>query len=37
MPAFSQSDGGPLTDMQIASIAAYLNIAIPSHAPPAPQ
>jgi cytochrome c553 len=37
MPAFSQSDGGPLTDMQIASIAAYLNTAIPSHVPPAPQ
>ena len=25
MPAFSTSDGGPLTDMQIASLAAYLT------------
>ena len=24
MPAFSTADGGPLTDMQIASLAAYL-------------
>jgi mono/diheme cytochrome c family protein len=31
MPAFSTADGGPLTDMQIASLAAYLNVAIPSH------
>ncbi len=37
MPAFSQSDGGPLTDMQIASLAVYLNQAIPSKVPPAPQ
>lgn len=33
MPAFSQSDSGPLTDMQIASLAAYLDQAIPSHVP----
>lgn len=37
MPAFAQSDGGPLTDMQIASLAAYLNYAIPSHVPPSAQ
>jgi mono/diheme cytochrome c family protein len=37
MPAFSTSDGGPLSDMQIASLAAYLSGAIPSHvAQPAP-
>src|ERR1700690_2838284 len=30
MPAFSTADGGPLSDMQIASLAAYLNQAIPS-------
>jgi mono/diheme cytochrome c family protein len=34
MPAFATSQGGPLTDMQIASLAAYLNAVIPSHAPP---
>ena len=33
MPAFATSDGGPLNDMQIASLAAYLNAAIPSHVP----
>jgi cytochrome c553 len=33
MPAFSTADGGPLSDMQIASIAAYLDQAIPSHVP----
>jgi mono/diheme cytochrome c family protein len=33
MPAFASSDGGPLTDMQIASIAAFLNVAIPSQVP----
>jgi Protein of unknown function (DUF1573)/Cytochrome C oxidase, cbb3-type, subunit III len=37
MPAFSESDGGPLNDMQIASLAAYLNAAIPSHVPPPTQ
>ena len=31
MPAFSTTDGGPLNDLQIASLAAYLNIAMPSH------
>jgi mono/diheme cytochrome c family protein len=31
MPAFSSAEGGPLTDIQIASLAAYLNQAIPSH------
>lgn len=30
MPAFAISQGGPLTDFQIASLAAYLNQAIPS-------
>jgi len=33
MPAFSTGDGGPLTDMQIASLAAYLSSAIPSKVP----
>jgi cytochrome c553 len=33
MPAFSTTDGGPLSDMQIASLAAYLDAAIPSKAP----
>jgi mono/diheme cytochrome c family protein len=37
MPAFSTAEGGPLNDVQIASLAAYLNSAIPSHAPPPPQ
>ena len=37
MPAFSTADGGPLTDIQIASLAAYLNAAIPSKVPPPPQ
>ena len=36
MPAFSTAEGGPLSDMQIASLAAYLDSAIPSRvAPPA--
>lgn len=30
MPAFAKSQGGPLTDLQIASLAAYLNTVIPS-------
>lgn len=30
MPAFSMTDGGPLTDAQIATIATYLDAAIPS-------
>jgi hypothetical protein len=33
MPAFATSQGGPLTDAQIASLAAYLNYMIPPHAP----
>lgn len=35
MPAFATSQGGPLSDAQIASLAAYLNYSIPPHAPPA--
>jgi mono/diheme cytochrome c family protein len=35
MPAFSTAEGGPLNDMQIATIAAYLNMAIPSQPVPA--
>ena len=34
MPAFATSQGGPLNDMQIASLAAYLNAVIPSKVPP---
>lgn len=34
MPAFSTSDGGPLNDVQIASLAAYLVYANPSKVPP---
>ena len=33
MPAFSTADGGPLSDMQIASLVSYLNRAIPSQVP----
>jgi mono/diheme cytochrome c family protein len=33
MPAFSTADGGPLSDMQIASLAGYLNATIPSQPP----
>ena len=36
MPAFSTAEGGPLTDMQIASLAAYLNATIPSQVAPPP-
>jgi mono/diheme cytochrome c family protein len=32
MPAFSTVEGGPLNDMQIATLATYLNFAIPSRA-----
>jgi mono/diheme cytochrome c family protein len=32
MPAFATAQGGPLNDMQIASLAAYLNAIIPPHA-----
>jgi len=35
MPAFATAQGGPLNDMQIASLAVYLNATIPSHVPPA--
>ncbi len=31
MPAFASTQGGPLNDMQIASLAAYLNAVIPPH------
>jgi hypothetical protein len=34
MPAFATSQGGPLNDMQIASLAVYLNGTIPSHPTP---
>jgi mono/diheme cytochrome c family protein len=35
MPAFSAAEGGPLSDMQVAILAAYLDMVIPSHiAPP---
>jgi cytochrome c553 len=37
MPAFAAGEGGPLNDMQIASLAAYLNAAIPSRVAPPPQ
>jgi cytochrome c553 len=33
MPAFATAQGGPLTDMQIASLAAYLNTVHPSRVP----
>jgi mono/diheme cytochrome c family protein len=33
MPAFSTADGGPLDDMQIASLSAYLSEIIPSKVP----
>ncbi len=33
MPAFATAQGGPLTDMQIASLAAYLNSVYPSKVP----
>jgi len=36
MPAFATSQGGPLNDLQIASLAAYLNVACPSHATNSP-
>jgi mono/diheme cytochrome c family protein len=34
MPAFGKSQGGPLTDFQISSLATYLNQAIPPHPQP---
>jgi hypothetical protein len=33
MPAFSTPQGGPLTDMQIASLAAFSTPRFPSHVP----
>jgi mono/diheme cytochrome c family protein len=30
MPAFSTADGGPLSDMQIASLVSYLDAVMPS-------
>ncbi len=35
MPAFAASQGGPLDDLQIASLISYLSMAIPSHPTPA--
>jgi mono/diheme cytochrome c family protein len=32
MPAFAQAQGGPLSEMQIAALANYLNAVFPSHA-----
>jgi mono/diheme cytochrome c family protein len=37
MPAFSTAEGGPLNDLQISSLAAYLNATIPSKVAPPPQ
>jgi mono/diheme cytochrome c family protein len=37
MPAFASSQGGPLTDFQVASLAMYLNTVHPSKAPSLPQ
>jgi mono/diheme cytochrome c family protein len=42
MPGFSSADGGPFTDMQVAELAAYLDMVIPNHVPlttnaPAPK
>ena len=34
MPAFAQSEGGPLSEMQINSLAVYLNFTIPSKPTP---
>ena len=36
MPAFAQSQGGPLTDIQIASLAQYLHAVIPPNVTNAP-
>ena len=33
MPAFATSDGGPLTDIQIASLAAYLEVVMQQQTP----
>ncbi len=37
MPAFATSQGGPLNDLQIASLAAYLNAVIPPKPVPSPS
>jgi cytochrome c553 len=37
MPAFATTDGGPLSDMQIASLATYLSLVNPSSVPPPAQ
>lgn len=37
MPAFSSIEGGPLSDVQIESLVAYLSQNIPSKATPSPQ
>ena len=34
MPAFLTSEGGPLNDVQIGTLAAYLNVTYPPKAPP---
>lgn len=34
MPAFAKSEGGPLSDMQVASLAVYLNYIIPPKSNP---
>jgi mono/diheme cytochrome c family protein len=36
MPAFSTADGGPFSEIQIASLAGYLNATIPSQPAPPP-
>jgi mono/diheme cytochrome c family protein len=36
MPAFATAQGGPLNDMQIATLVSYLNATIPSHVPAPP-
>lgn len=33
MPGFASAEGGPLTEMQVSSLAAYLNKAFPGHPP----
>jgi mono/diheme cytochrome c family protein len=33
MPGFAEAEGGPLTEMQASSLAAYLDKALPTHPP----
>jgi mono/diheme cytochrome c family protein len=33
MPGFASTEGGPLSEMQVSSLAAYLDKAMPGHAP----